>query len=98
MSPKMKPGDLLRFLTPDRADEADGVMWFGGASPVRLFYHRYTGPSVEELTRAMELMARDLVSRAELHDEDIDEAFRGVCRDYMAMARLELKSEGQNGS
>lgn len=37
--------------------------------------------------------ARDLVSRAELHDEDIDEAFRSVCRDYMSMARLELERE-----
>lgn len=76
----------------DRKFETGSIAINGG---VRMWcervFRRYTGPSPEELTRALELMARDLVSRAELCDEDIDEAFRSVCRDYMSMARLELE-------
>lgn len=77
--PNPGPGDMLEFLRPDQEDDAEGQMWFGGFTPVKLLYRRYTGHHPDVLMRAMELAVEyvsgnDRAAQAEVVQEFIADA------------------------
>ena len=62
--PNPVPGDMLEFLRPDQEDDADGQIWFGGFTPVKLLYRRVTGHRPDVLMRALKIAC----STPRLHD------------------------------
>jgi len=91
--PNPGPGDMLEFLRPDQEDDAEGQMWFGGFTPVKLLYRRYTGHHPDLLMRVIRSMHSEIRGWNEVGDyptptDSIDK--------YIAEAESEIAKERES--